>query len=133
MRHLPPLLHRVCAVVLAVGWVIGGIGAALHDREAQHAVCAEHGVVEDLAAAEHLSDTATVEAAPAADDDHHDACGHGVAVTETFAALVPPRPTRVERVPPLVPPVLGPATAADQGPRGPPLLQLAAKTSPPRA
>ena len=133
MRHLPPLLHRVCAVVLAVGWVIGGIGAALHDREAQHAVCAEHGVVEDLVAAEHLSDSASVEAAPEADDDHHDACGHGVAVTETFAALVPPTPTLVERAPPLVSPVIAPTAVADHGPRGPPLLQLAAKTSPPRA
>jgi hypothetical protein len=130
---------------MALLWLCAGVEASVHQATTTHAVCEEHGVLEDVGAWGESTDphghTATdrssgvadrLAAAPASQSESHDTCDHLATVRDHVA--IPPRPPAEALTPP--PPPLDderPMLASiDSGtPRGPPILSLAAKTSPP--
>lgn len=125
--------RRLAAVLLALFWAWSVGESSLHALESQHVVCDEHGVVEDVHGAHGDESPASISEADQGEDESHASCSHpsatrqsavtgGAAVTVGAPLTLPP----VDRRP------SDPSVAA-QSPRGPPLLALAAKTSPPRA
>jgi hypothetical protein len=121
------------AAALTLLWVWSVSEGAVHSLETTHARCEEHGVVEDLAAStQALAASADVSAERA--DAGHSSCTHAVAHRVGALALPPPPalplPSPTWRIASRRPAAPVPGIHA---PRGPPLLRLAGKTSPPRA
>ncbi|MCO4773897.1 MAG: hypothetical protein KDA24_27945 [Deltaproteobacteria bacterium] len=130
-------LRRALAALMALGLTLAVAESGHHALEALHVVCDTHGVVEHLgdAAHEHSEDHGpqlTVDTPASADG--HDACGQLLGAEEPQVALKAPAATTA--LLPLPRPdtrhVAAPVQLSD-APRGPPLLRLAAKTSPPQA
>ena len=126
-------VRRLAAVLLALFWVWSVGESSLHALESQHVVCDEHGAVEDVHASHGQEGPASISEADPGEDEAHASCSHPSATRQSAVAG---EATSVVAAPLTFPDVdarpMDPSVAAES-PRGPPLLALAAKTSPPRA
>ena|GEM_PF-4904786 len=119
-------------MLLALFWAWSVGESAQHTLESQHVHCDEHGVLEDLASTSaHGDDSPAVSADANTTEDGHAACVHGVPCRGSSAALAPPASWSIAPPAPQVEPRHVSPVPLSDAPRGPPLLALAAKTSPP--
>jgi hypothetical protein len=107
-----------------MAWVAGSLAVSVHQIVVQHAVCAEHGEVFELAdAADHQADGSTLRA-DLSDTHEHD-CDFDVLALDPIPTVSAAAPGHFAlHRPKLAAPDLA------QAPRGPPLA-YAPKTSPP--
>ena len=107
------MLAGVCA------WIVALLGSQVHDALVQHAICAEHGEIVEIAVG------ASDAPAPDSDEEHEHGCNFELVPLDQVD-LVHDVTSTIEPV--VLPSV--PVLARSQAPRGPPLA-LAPKTGPP--
>ena len=128
----PLAAARALLAVLACGlWLAATTESLVHSVATAHALCEEHGQVEDTAVAGGEARPVGADALYAGDDGAHAPCSHAPALRDGGAGLPPPTALALLAPAWVVVPRLSPTTADDASPRGPPTWRLAPKTSPP--
>lgn len=130
---------------MALLWLCAAVEASVHQATTAHALCDEHGVLEDVgvwsestapdghSTREHPSSGFDrLAAAAPSQSGSHEACDHLATVRDHPAVPPPPTAQAMLRPPPPHDDERPMTASIDSGtPRGPPILSLAAKTSPP--